>query len=106
MPLYAYLCEHCGPFERHRPMAQFREPAACPTCHESAPRMVTAVQLNLMQGNTRIAHALNERNAHEPRIATPHTEHHHTEHGPSCKHTHHHVRRKYQTSARPWQVGH
>jgi hypothetical protein len=72
--------------------------------------MVTAVQLNLMQGNRRIAHSLNEKNAHEPRVKGLGDNHHHGGHDKACKHHHNHAnhqhQHKCQTSARPWQVGH
>ncbi|QAA94489.1 FmdB family zinc ribbon protein [Pollutimonas thiosulfatoxidans] len=110
MPLYAYLCKTCGPFEQHRPMAQFELPATCPQCQAAAPRMLTAVQLNLMPGNKRIAHGLNERNAHEPRVAAAHAgcgHHHHDKHDRHHESHHNHGHQQArQTSSRPWQVGH
>jgi putative FmdB family regulatory protein len=38
MPVYEYVCRECGTFTALRPMAEFREPCACPTCGCSAPR--------------------------------------------------------------------
>jgi putative FmdB family regulatory protein len=38
MPIYDYSCPTCGRFTAMRPMAQFREPCACPTCDAAAPR--------------------------------------------------------------------
>ena len=38
MPTYGYDCEACGPFTAMRPMAEFRDPCACPTCGVGAPR--------------------------------------------------------------------
>jgi len=38
MPIYDYECEGCGPFTAMRPMAQFRDPFACPQCGVDAPR--------------------------------------------------------------------
>ncbi|WP_369413115.1 FmdB family zinc ribbon protein [Azospirillum baldaniorum] len=38
MPIYDYECEACGPFTAMRPMAQFRDPCACPECGAAAPR--------------------------------------------------------------------
>lgn len=110
MPIYAYLCNVCGPFERIRPMEASELPEACPVCEASAPRMVTAVQLNLMPGNKRIVHSRNEKSAHEPRVTPARCDHHHGEHDHGCndkkhKHQHNHAIQG-QTSARPWQVGH
>ena len=32
MPVYEYLCDHCGPFTDIRPMAECELPSACPEC--------------------------------------------------------------------------
>lgn len=104
MPIYAYLCNDCGPFELYRPMSEFQQRAACPLCHAQASRMVTAARLNLMPGNRRAAHTHNEKNAHEPRIAHSSAGQHidihsHGDHS----HTHRHAP---HAGSRPWQVGH
>ena len=38
MPIYDYECHACGPFTALRPMAECRDPRACPTCGAGAPR--------------------------------------------------------------------
>ena len=38
MPIYDYECEACGPFTAMRPMAEFRDPCACPECGAGAKR--------------------------------------------------------------------
>ena len=38
MPLYDYACDACGPFTAIQPMAQFRDPCACPECGSGAER--------------------------------------------------------------------
>jgi putative FmdB family regulatory protein len=38
MPIYDYRCPVCGPFTAIRPMAQYREPCACPVCDARAAR--------------------------------------------------------------------
>ncbi|KMO37242.1 hypothetical protein VQ02_13885 [Methylobacterium variabile] len=38
MPIYDYACDVCGPFTAMRPMAQFRDPCACPECGAGATR--------------------------------------------------------------------
>ena len=38
MPIYDYVCDACGPFTAMRPMAQFRDPCACPDCGAGATR--------------------------------------------------------------------
>ncbi len=38
MPNYDYRCPACGPFTAMRPMAEFRDPCACPACGAVATR--------------------------------------------------------------------
>lgn len=38
MPIYDYDCPACGPFTAMQPMAEFRDPWACPTCGAGASR--------------------------------------------------------------------
>lgn len=40
MPIYDYACDACGPFTALRPMAQFRDPCACPECGGGAARTI------------------------------------------------------------------
>lgn len=40
MPAYEYVCATCGQFTASRSMAAFAEPADCPTCGGSAPRLL------------------------------------------------------------------
>lgn len=68
MPLYAYQCPRCGPFDAYRPMAEYRAPCPCPACGVSSARKVTAPQLNIMPAAIRNAHAKNERSAHAPKV--------------------------------------
>ena len=58
MPIYDYACEACGPFTAMRPMAQFRDPCACPECGAAAPRTILNAPA-IAGGNpgSRIAHA-------------------------------------------------
>lgn len=58
MPIYDYACEACGPFTAMRPMAQFRDPCACPECGAAAPRTILNAPA-IAGGNPggRIAHA-------------------------------------------------
>lgn len=42
MPLYEYLCRKCGTkFELLRPMSRGDEPAACPSGHADAQRLLS-----------------------------------------------------------------
>ncbi len=77
MAIYEYTCSACGPFEADRPMAEYRQPLACPECGVEAPRVMrTAPWLAGMPAELRQAHVVNERSAHEPKQGH--------RHGPSC----------------------
>ena len=42
MPIYEYMCPGCRKtFEVLRPASQSGEPASCPTCHQSARRVLS-----------------------------------------------------------------
>lgn len=109
MPFYDYTCAACGDFRLLRPMSECRAAAACPTCGEPAVRLVTAPFLADMNPHTRVAHARNERSAHEPRVmhhaqleghalhSHPHA-HAHGDHG--------HKHSEWVQSSRPWMIGH
>jgi putative FmdB family regulatory protein len=109
MPIYGYACTTCGPFEDFRPMADYDKPASCPSCGRSSPRRAAAAQLNLMAGNNRKAHSLNEKNSSEPRVARAKT--HAGHHGHDHRHGHHHHGHghhghQHAGADRPWMVGH
>lgn len=42
MPMYDYRCDECGNFREIRPMAESREPRACPTCGTLSQRLLSA----------------------------------------------------------------
>ncbi len=46
MPMYSYVCERCGPFSEIRPMAEFQEEVACPTCDKLCSRSMSLPFLN------------------------------------------------------------
>lgn len=67
MPVYDYLCPHCGPFDALRPMRDAASPAACPGCGQDAPRtLLNAPRLSSMGSEKIMAHTINERARHEP----------------------------------------
>lgn len=103
MPVYEFLCENCGPFEKRRDLAQASQPLDCPTCQSQATRIYSAPSLYKTSPAERIARSRNEKSAHEPRVEqrvinnngeppTPKKHHHHP--------THHHE------PHRPWMLGH
>lgn len=111
MPLYDYLCRNCGPFSARMPMAQAKAPAACPDCAASAPRIVSAPQLNLMSTTRRRIDARNEKSAHAPQVA--HRPAHgdggscgHHAHAGAGGHSHSHAKGHSHAPARPWMIGH
>ncbi len=71
MPIYDYACDACGPFTAMRPMAQFRDPCACPECGTGAPRTFLSAPA-LVGGNAggRVARAATEPNTTHPRRAS------------------------------------
>jgi len=73
VPVYEYACTDCGAFTALRPMAQGREPHPCPSCGATAPRVLaTPPAFAGMSAAQRVAHATNERGAHEPRVSSRH----------------------------------
>jgi putative FmdB family regulatory protein len=48
MPLYEFRCRECGIFDEWRSIADRSNPANCPSCQQSANRIVSipAIQLN------------------------------------------------------------
>ena len=68
MPIYEFECIDHGNFELSRPIAQVREPAACPDCGAAAKRLLSAPNLATGSVIGRRAAAVNERSQHEPRI--------------------------------------
>lgn len=73
MPAYEYECTECGAFTAIRPMSVSGDPQTCPGCGEMAPRAIlTAPAFAGMPAARRIAHATNERAAHEPKQSSKH----------------------------------
>ena len=70
MPIYAFSCADCGPFELLRPMADASEPARCPGCGAEARRVFTPPGLALLARPVRRALDLEEKSAHEPDVTT------------------------------------
>lgn len=73
MPVYEYTCRQCGDFSALRPIAQRHDPLVCQACGQQALRViVTPPALSAMSGSRRLAHATNERSAHEPKSSARH----------------------------------
>jgi putative FmdB family regulatory protein len=76
VPVYAFICESCGPFELVRPMSESGAEAACASCGAEAVRRALDVE---------------EKSAHEPDVVTE-------KHGRPLPHGH--------TPAPPWVLSH
>ena len=97
MPIYAFDCTECGPFEVMRPMADSALPASCPRCANEARRVFSPPGLALLDRPVRTALDREEKSAHEPDVVTrksgralhAHGHHHHGHH-----------------AAQPWVLSH
>lgn len=68
MPMYDYSCGACGEFSAMRPLAQFRDAAACPACGTLSQKIIAgAPALGALGSAVNRAMAMNEKNANEPR---------------------------------------
>jgi putative FmdB family regulatory protein len=117
MPLYEYLCDHCGPFAEPRPMAECDDPRDCPECGMLSPRaLLTAPRLACMSTSTRAAFAVNERSAHAPQTLGDYKAAQGAAHGSGCgccspRRTARPVNKtkrgaKSFPTARPWMISH
>lgn len=70
MPIYAFRCRECGPFELVRPMTDAGAAAACPGCGDEARRVYTPPGLALLATPVRGTLDRQERSAHEPDVVT------------------------------------
>jgi putative FmdB family regulatory protein len=68
MPLYEYDCHTHGTFEAVRVLTEAAQPEPCPTCHEHAPRILSAPRLAQVSRSDRIARDRNEKSGHEPLV--------------------------------------
>jgi putative FmdB family regulatory protein len=69
VPVYAFICEGCGPFDLSRPMSESGAEAACPMCGAGARRVFTPPGLALLARPVRRALEVEEKSAHEPDVA-------------------------------------
>ncbi len=97
MPLYAFHCEQCGPFECWRSLSEASVPMVCPQCQAIARRIYTTP--GLVRTPAALGKALYraEKSAYEPEVirrdaSIP------TEEKP--------VPIMRQSHGRPWQIGH
>lgn len=94
MPIYEFICESCGPFERRRPFAEAGDPMACPACRSEAGRVYSVPNTRKMP--TALSGAINraEKSAHEPDVVRRPSESTASRGG------------QRQGHGRPWTLGH
>jgi putative FmdB family regulatory protein len=68
VPIYAFTCVECGPFEVTRRGAEAAAPAACPGCGAAARRIFTPPGLALLAKPVRGLLDREEKSAHEPDV--------------------------------------
>jgi putative FmdB family regulatory protein len=97
MPLYAFRCGHCGPFECSRSLKEANAPMVCPQCQAVARRVYTTP--GLVKTPPALAQALyrSEKSAYEPTVIRR------EEAAPMEEKPAHVIR---QSHGRPWQIGH
>ena len=67
MPLYEYKCPKCdNEFSEMLALEEYSPLRVCPECNAPSPRMISAVQLQLLKHNERVARERNERAIFEP----------------------------------------
>lgn len=69
MPVYAFTCADCGPFELTRAMAAAAAPAPCPACGDEARRVYTPPALAQLARPMSRALDIEAKSAHEPEVA-------------------------------------
>ncbi|MDX6723327.1 MAG: hypothetical protein QOD44_2060 [Solirubrobacteraceae bacterium] len=68
MPLYAFTCAACGPFELRRAVAEAAAAGDCPACGAVGRRLFTPPGVARMQAPMRAARTREERSAHAPDV--------------------------------------
>ncbi len=70
MPLYAFECRECGPFDAVRPAASAGAVFACPACGGAARRVFTPPGLALLPAGLRRARDREEKSAFQPDVVS------------------------------------
>lgn len=68
MPVYAFMCVDCGPFDLMRAVGQASALAHCPACGGEARRVFTPPGLALLTRPVRRTLEMEEKSAHEPAL--------------------------------------
>lgn len=100
MPLYAFRCTACGPFDLQLEAGTAGSARECPECGTSARRSWGVPALKATSAAAQ-ASAVDERSRHAPeRVSGP--GHGHDHHG----HSHGGHKHVHSSPGRPWQVSH
>ena len=94
MPIYDFVCEDCGVFERRRSFAEAGVPAACPSCGEEARRVYSMPNTRRVPAGLSKAMDRSEKSAYEPEVMSRPVG------GASPRKSHGHGH------GRPWALGH
>ncbi len=98
MPIYEYLCNHCGVFTSLRKMDESAQNCVCPQCGADAQRILSAPHLSALSSAVRKAHQHNEASAEKPRLAAKERGHS----AAGCRQHGSQVAR----NGRPWMLSH
>ena len=91
MPVYAFTCADCGPFDLMRPMTQAGAPVHCPSCGGETRRVFTPPGIAHLTPPVARALDIEQKSAHEPDVVTEKS-------GRPLAHRH--------APAPPWTLGH
>jgi putative FmdB family regulatory protein len=91
VPVYAFTCADCGPFDLVRPMVESGAPGRCPGCGSDARRVFSPPGIALLERRVRTALDIQEKSAHEPEVVSQ-------KRGRPMPHRH--------APSPPWAVGH
>jgi putative FmdB family regulatory protein len=91
MPLYEFICDACGPFERRRSFAEAGEPMTCPSCGKEARRVYSMPNTRRMPAAISGLMDRAEKSASEPEVVRRPA-------GSGVRHRH--------GDGRPWTLGH
>jgi len=70
VPVYAFTCAGCGPFDLVQPMAEAGASARCPACGREARRVFTPPGLALLARPVARVLDMEEESAHEPAVVS------------------------------------
>jgi putative FmdB family regulatory protein len=106
MPVYEYHCEECGPFTKLRGLDQSSQPANCPECGVSSPKIFSVIHLRAMRPENRIAWERNERSAHAPHVCRSGCSHDRVKPKNRISGDKPAMQASTKRNSRPWMLGH